>query len=103
MGNGHTKKCWPMVSGNLSVAPDQVPAMLEIYKKAGISGITFGAQGDAIVADRGARREAMKLRGFFDRSGGYGDTYSGQSSTGEHDPPPPKIRPKMPVCVRRGG
>lgn len=102
MGNGHTKKCWPMVSEALAVHPSQIKDVMERNKKAGISGVSYTPSGEAIIADRGARRELMRLSGVIDRSGGYGDTYSGQSSTGEHDPPPPKIRPRMPVCVRRG-
>lgn len=77
---GHTSGCWPMKSDAMAVHPDDIPAALERNKRHGVAGVTYDPKdGRAILADRGARRDLMKLEGVHDKNGGYGDDHAGSS------------------------
>lgn len=70
---GHQPSCWPMRSEALAVHPDQVQEATEQLKRHGISGVRYEGDGTAVLQDRGARRELLRLEGMVDRQGGYGD------------------------------
>lgn len=76
---GHTPSCWPMTSTALGVHPSQVKEAMERNKAHGITGVSYDEDGDAILSDRGARRDLMRLEGFHDRNGGYGDDHATSS------------------------
>lgn len=69
------KKQWR--SDSLGCNIEDIPAWMEIYRKAGITGVSYDHQtGELLADDRGARRDVMKLRGRHDRQGGYGDDHA---------------------------
>lgn len=77
---GHSPACWPMKSDAMAVHPKQIQEALARNAKHGITGVTYDpADGRAILADRGARRQLMALEGVHDKHGGYGDDHSGTS------------------------
>ncbi len=81
---GNTPSCWPMRSEALAVHPEQIPDALERNKRHGVTGVSYDAQtGEAILADRRARCDLMKLEGCHDNNGGYGDDHA----TGSPLPP----------------
>jgi hypothetical protein len=62
----------PLKSEALAVHPSQVAAANERNRRAGCS-VTYAADGTAVVPDRGERKKLLKIEGFHDRDGGYGD------------------------------
>lgn len=65
---------WRSVS--MGVMPSQVKEANAELRNAGISSSAYyDGSGDLVVEgrDRGVRNSVMKLRGFIDRSAGYGD------------------------------
>ena len=64
--------CWPMTSEALSCTEGQVEAMNARNAKHGIS-TRYDATGLAHVPTRGDRAKLLKLEGFHDVQGGYGD------------------------------
>ncbi len=75
-GRGTTSSCWPMKSLAMGVHTSQIKEAMERNKKAGVTGVTYDPKtGDAILSDRGARRDLMRVHGFHDRNGGYGDDH----------------------------
>jgi len=70
---GHTPSCWPMRSDALAVHPDQIPEVMERNKRHGVHVEYDPKTGEAILADRGQRRDLNRIEGFHDRRGGYGD------------------------------
>ena len=67
----------PLRSDALGVGTKDIPAWMEIYRKAGITGISHDPKdGTAILYGRASRRDVMKLRGVHDRNGGYGDDHA---------------------------
>lgn len=85
---GHCTGCWPMKSQALAVHPEQIAEAHERNRKAGITGVEYLKDGTAVIADRGARKNLMKLEGVVDKEAGYGDTYAGSSSL-PYIPPEP--------------
>ncbi len=73
---GNTPSCWPMKSEALAVHPDQIPEALARNKRHGIQGVSYDRLGRAVLADRGARRDLMRLEGVHDNQGGYGDDHA---------------------------
>ena len=87
---GNTSSCWPLKSDAMAVHPSQIKEAMERNKKHGVVGVSYDPKdGRAILADRGARRDLMKLEGFHDKSGGYGDDHHISGSTAE-----PELSPK---------
>ena len=71
---------WPLYSDALACHPSQIPAIMERNKQHGVKGVSYDPQdGRAILADRGARRDLMRLEGVHDHEGGYGDDHAGSS------------------------
>lgn len=69
---GHNAGCWPQVSEALGVHKDQVAEANERARAAGVN-VTYDREGFAVIPDRAARRELLKLDGCHDRDGGYSD------------------------------
>lgn len=67
-----TRACWPMMSDALSVHPDQVGEATARNRKHGVN-VGYLPDGTAVIPDRGARKAILKLEGFHDNNGGYGD------------------------------
>jgi len=65
----------PLVSQGLGCMPHQVPEMRQVVKEAGLTGVHVRDDGAVELTSRGnaGRRGLMKLRGFHDNDGGYGD------------------------------
>ena len=65
----------PLVSESLGVLPHQVAEARETYRAEGLSGVRVRDDGAVEFTARGktGRVGLMKLRGKFDRDGGYGD------------------------------
>lgn len=70
---GHSSSCWPMRSEALAVHPRQVEAANRRNKKAGIAVEYDPVTGEAIIPSRMERKKLLKLEGFYDKNGGYGD------------------------------
>ena len=68
----HTTTCWPMMSDALAVHPDQVAEATARNRKHGVN-VGYLPDGTALLPDRGARKAILKLEGFHDNNGGYGD------------------------------
>lgn len=68
----HLPSCWPMRSEALACHPDQVQEMNERNAKHGI-GTRYEADGTAVIPDRGDRKRLLRLEGYHDKGGGYGD------------------------------
>lgn len=65
--------CWPMTSEALAVHPDQVAEANARNKRHGVNATYEPGTGMCLIPDRGERKRLLKLEGFKDRSGGYGD------------------------------
>ncbi len=91
----YSKGGWPMKSQAMACHPSQIQEMMDRNKQHGITGVTYNAEGDAIISSPREKAKLMRLEGLRDRNGGYGDTYEGKSPVGFHEPPPPKKRPKL--------
>ncbi len=76
---GQVASCWPMKSEALGCHPEQANELIERNKRHGITGVRYDADGTAILADRGARRDLMALEGVHDKHGGYGDDHARES------------------------
>ncbi len=75
MLGGNTTVCWPQKSDAMACHPSQIPAIMARNKKHGLHVEYNAADGRPILKDRGQRRDLMKLEGFHDNSGGYGDDH----------------------------
>ena len=72
-----TPTCWPMESDALAVHPKQIAEAMERDRRHGIKGVSYRPEdGTCILADRGARRDKMRLQGVHDNQGGYGDDHA---------------------------
>ena len=67
-----TPTCWPMVSEALAVHPKQVEQARIRNRRHGVA-VDYLPDGRAILPDRGARRDLLRIEGFRDNNGGYGD------------------------------
>jgi len=65
----------PGKSIGMSVHPSQIPEMNELVRAHGIKGVTFDSskRDNCQITSRKGRRELMKVLGYFDADGGYGD------------------------------
>jgi hypothetical protein len=64
---------WPMRSDAAGVHPSQTGAAYEESVKLGVPTRFDPQTGQAIFESRSHRRDFLKAKGMFDRSGGYGD------------------------------
>lgn len=64
--------CWPMRSEALAVHPSQVEEANERNRRHGIA-TRYEPDGTAVIPTRGDRKRLLRLEGFVDRNGGYGD------------------------------
>ena len=64
-----------MKSDALAVHPDQIPEVMARNKKHGVHVEYDPKDGRAILKDRGQRRDLMRIEGFHDNNGGYGDDH----------------------------
>lgn len=72
MHGGNTSSAWPLYSDALAVHPSQIEQARARNRKRGVA-VDYLPDGRAILTDRGARRDLMKLEGVHDNHGGYGD------------------------------
>jgi hypothetical protein len=63
----------PLVSDGMGVMKSQVGEMREAIAKRGIQGVKVKDSGQLEITSRRGRREVLKMRGFNDNEGGYGD------------------------------
>lgn len=63
---------WPMVSVAAGVHASQIPEAVKVAREAGVP-TEFTGDGCPIFRDRHHRRRYLRLRGYHDRDGGYGD------------------------------
>lgn len=70
--SGHLPSCWPMKSDALAVHPSQIKQANERNRRNGVN-VTYAKNGQAIIPDRKERKKLLKLEGFRDNNGGYGD------------------------------
>jgi hypothetical protein len=63
---------WPLVSEAMAVGKGQVAAANARARRHNIA-VEYDNDGFAHVRTREARTQLLKLEGFFDRQGGYGD------------------------------
>jgi hypothetical protein len=71
-GNSHLSSCWPMYSEALAVHPDQIQQANERAKRHGLD-VEYVKGGIAKIGSRNDRKRLLKLEGFHDNQGGYGD------------------------------
>lgn len=71
LGN-NTPACWPMVSEALAVHPDQAREANERNARHGVAA-RYDGEGMCHIPDRSDRAKLLKLEGFHDNHGGYGD------------------------------
>ena len=64
----------PWESTSIAVNPAQAKKFTEDLRKAGVKGASYDRKsGNLVCTSKSARREAVRLRGFHDNDGGYGD------------------------------
>lgn len=65
----------PLVSNAMGCMRHQVPEMRKVIERHGLSGIRVRDDGAVEITSRGdrGRRGLLKVRGVYDRDGGYGD------------------------------
>lgn len=63
---------WPIRSEALAVHSSQVDEANARARRHGIN-VHYEADGTCVIPDRGNRKKLLKLEGFHDNSGGYGD------------------------------
>ena len=76
---GNTTTCWPMYSEAMAVHPEQIPEAMERNKKHGVY-VEYAKDGRAKLMDRGQRKALMRIEGYHDNNGGFGDD-TGVSTT----------------------
>ncbi len=84
-----TSAAWPIKSDALAVHPRQIKKVMERNRKHGLH-VEYAKDGRPILADRGQRRELMKIEGAHDQQGGFGDdhaTHGGYLDPIGHDDP----------------
>lgn len=65
---------WPALSEAMAVHPDQREEASARNRRHGIA-VDYTEDGRAILADRGQRRDLMRLENMHDNHGGYGDDH----------------------------
>ena len=68
----NSPKCWPMVSDALGVHVNQIEKANARNKRMGVN-VVYNRKGQAVIPDRGERKRLLKIEGFHDNNGGYGD------------------------------
>ena len=63
---------WPMESWALAVHPKQVGEANARAKRHGIN-VVYKKNGSVHIPDRAERKKLLRLEGFHDNNGGYGD------------------------------
>lgn len=64
----------PWESTSIAVNPAQAGKFTQDLRDAGIKGASYDRKtGNLVCTSKSARREAVRLRGFHDNDGGYGD------------------------------
>lgn len=63
----------PLISEGLGCMKAQVGEMREAVRKRGIQGVTVKDSGQVEITSRKGRKELLRMRGFKDNEGGYGD------------------------------
>ena len=73
MGTVAYSESKPLCSEGLGCMRAQVPEMRQIIKERQIQGARVLDNGSVEFTSRAARRELLRVRGFVDNDGGYGD------------------------------
>ena len=63
----------PLVSEGIGCMKSQVPEMRAAIRKHGIKGVTVRDSGQLEITSRQGRKELLRMRGFHDADGGFGD------------------------------
>lgn len=63
----------PLISDGLGVMKAQVPEMREAIARRGIQGVRVKDNGQLEITSRRGRKEVLRMRGFVDNEGGFGD------------------------------
>ena len=65
----------PGKSISMSVHPNQIPEMNRLIKEHGIQGVYFDPtkRDNCVITSRKGRKEYMKMMGYHDADGGFGD------------------------------
>lgn len=71
-GGKHPCGTYPFASSAAGVHPDEVAAMREIDKKAGVP-TDYDSDGDPIMRSRVHRKNYCRVHGLHDRNAGYSD------------------------------
>lgn len=69
---GHSSSGWPLKSEAAACHPTQVAEMNERNLRHGVA-TTYLPDGTAVIPNRGDRKKLLRLEGYHDRDGGYGD------------------------------
>lgn len=65
----------PIQSDAMAVHPDQIDEAMARNRKHGVFVEYNPEDGRPILRDRGQRRDLMRIEGFHDKHGGYGDDH----------------------------
>lgn len=68
----HKPDAWPIVSKALGVHPRQIPEAIEHARRNGVP-TEFTSEGRPILRDRAHRKAYLRMQGYHDRDGTYGD------------------------------
>lgn len=63
----------PLISDGLGCMKSQVGEMREAIRRRGIQGVRVKDSGQLEITSRQGRKEVIRMRGFNDNDGGYGD------------------------------
>lgn len=63
----------PLISDGAGCMQAQVPELREAIKKHNIQGVTVKDSGQLEITSRQGRKELLRMRGFCDNEGCYGD------------------------------
>ncbi len=63
----------PLLSDGLGCMRAQVPEMREAIARRGIQGVRVRDSGQLEITSRRGRKEVLRMRGFKDNEGGFGD------------------------------
>lgn len=63
----------PLISDGIGCMKAQVPEMRQAIRKHNIKGVTVRDSGQLEITSRQGRKELLRMRGFVDNEGSYGD------------------------------
>jgi putative FmdB family regulatory protein len=69
---GHNSSCWPKESIALSVHSSQAKEASEHARAAGVN-VEYKPDGTCVIPSRAEQKKLVALKGFFNKSAGYGD------------------------------